>query len=158
MKSNYQKVIEFNKAFGVLTEEAPNRQIFENKSLVDYRLSLVLEEVEELKDSIASKDFVETVDALADILYVVYGFFGAIGVDSDKAFDIVHKSNMSKLASTEEEAIKTVAYYKEKESGRYDSPEYRLSNDGKHYVIYNKNSMKILKNINYKPADFKEII
>jgi len=32
-----------------------------------------------------------------DLLYVTYGFLWAMGYDADKLFDIVHKSNMSKL-------------------------------------------------------------
>ena len=39
-------------------------------------------------------------------MYVVLGMGRAIGIDLDKAFDIVHKSNMSKLCNTEEDAIK----------------------------------------------------
>ena len=57
---------------------------------------------------------VETIDALADILYVVYGAGASFGIDLDKAFDIVHRSNMSKLCQTEEDAIETVRIYKEK--------------------------------------------
>ena len=39
----------------------------------------------------------EIVDALCDILYVTYGYLDAMGIDGDKAFSHVQKSNMSKL-------------------------------------------------------------
>jgi hypothetical protein len=95
----------------------------------------------------------ETVDALSDILYVVYGMFTAIGVDADETYRIVHESNMSKLCKTEEEAQKTVEWYKQNEK-RYDSPAYRLSKCGKFYIVYNESTQKILKSINYTPASF----
>lgn len=36
----------------------------------------------------------QVIDALGDILYVVYGAGSAFGVDLDKAFFLVHESNM----------------------------------------------------------------
>jgi predicted HAD superfamily Cof-like phosphohydrolase len=154
--SNFDKVLEFNKAFGVTTNTTSQYNLFDTDTkLVNYRKELILEEVDELKDAIEKKDFVETIDALTDILYVVYGAFSAFGVNADEAFDIVQKSNMSKLCSSEEEAIQTVESYKS--DSRYDSPAYRLSEDGVHYVVYNKNTKKILKSINYTPANFSEL-
>ena len=101
--------------------------------------------------------FVETIDALADILYVVYGAGASFGIDLDKAFDIVHKSNMSKLCISEKEAIETVEWYK-KNSTVYDSPSYRKSEDNKFWVIYNKSTGKVLKSIKYTPANFEEML
>ena len=37
----------------------------------------------------------ETIDALTDILYVVYGAGSSFGINLDKSFDIVHESNMT---------------------------------------------------------------
>lgn len=156
-KTNFEKIYEFNKSFGVKTYTTPQKDIiYKDKKLIDYRLSLVNEEVNELNEAVKNKDFTETIDALADILYVVYGFFTSIGVDGDKAFDLVHKSNMSKLCISEEEAKKTVESYKN--DTRYDSPEYRLSDDGMYYVVFNKSTSKILKSINYKPVNFDSIL
>lgn len=158
MNTNFQKVLEFNKSFGVNYSSEPNREIFQNKDDLNYRFNLVKEEFEELKEACDNEDFVETVDALADILYVVYGFFGAIGVDADKAFDIVHKSNMSKLCSSEDEAKKTVQSYLDDPQKRYTTPTYRLSNDKKNFIVYNKETSKILKNVNYFPTEFSSVI
>jgi hypothetical protein len=63
---------------------------------------------------------------------------------------------MSKLCVSEEEAKDTVKSYESDE--RYDSPDYRLSDDGKHYVVFNKNTSKILKSINYNPVSFDSIL
>jgi len=156
--SNFDKVKdEFNKSFGVTNNLTPQLNIFdENPSLVNYRLDLIKEEVEELKDAIHKKDFKETIDALSDILYVVYGAFTCFGINGDEAFDLVHKSNMSKLCKNKKEAIATVEYYKN--DLRYDSPTYRLSPDGKYYVVYNESTSKILKSINYNPVSFDSLI
>lgn len=160
MKSHFQQVLEFNKAFGVETYHTKNNTIFDNNcKLINYRLSLINEEVEELRQAIKDRDFTEIVDALADIEYVVLGAYTALGIDADKAFDIVHSSNMSKLCVSEEEAQKTVQYYTEnKDKLGYDSPAYRLSDDNIHYVVYNQSTSKILKSINYIPANFTELM
>jgi predicted HAD superfamily Cof-like phosphohydrolase len=155
-KTNFEKIEEFNNAFGVKSNKNTQKDLFDtDKKLVDYRLSLVNEEVEELNEAVKNKDFKETIDALTDILYVVYGFYTALGVDADKAFQLVHESNMSKLCVSEEEAKETVEYYKN--DPRYDSPDYRLSDDGKHYVVFNKSTSKILKSINYNPVSFDSL-
>lgn len=158
--SNYQKVaFEFNDAFGVKTNSIPQPELFNSDTkLVNYRLSLINEEVKELNEAIKNKDFIETIDALADILYVVYGGFSAFGIDADKAFDIVHQSNMSKLCRTEKEAIETVTRYKNEIPQRYDTPNYRKADDDIHWVVYNESTMKILKNYKYIPADFNSLI
>ena len=58
-----------------------------------------MEELNELKEAIDNKDINEVADALTDILYVTYGAGHAFGIDLDKCFDEVQKSNMSKLGN-----------------------------------------------------------
>ena len=126
----------------------------------DYCLNKLKEEVDELKEAIDNHDFVEVRDALADILYVVYGMGASYGVNLDEAFDRVHRSNMSKLCSTEQEAKDTVLWYiEQRDAGKlpYDSPAYRRGNEaGDYWVVYNENTGKILKNINYNAVNFKD--
>lgn len=156
-KTNFEKVLEFNKSFDVETYINPQLDVFKTKKkLVDYRLKLILEEVQELQDAIKNEDLVETIDALTDILYVTYGAFTAIGINADEAFSIVHESNMSKLCKTQQEAEETVKWYLENEKERYSSPEYHLKNG--HYVVKNKSTSKVLKSINYIPAKFTELL
>ena len=152
--SNFEKVVEFNEVFGLPTNQVPQTDIVtQNPSLTKLRVDLITEECQELVDAVKDNDFTEIVDALADILYVVYGAGSSFGVDLNKAFDIVHASNMSKLCRTESEAKLTVEWYK-KEKNVYDSPEYRKSKCGKYWIVFNKSSGKILKSINYTPAKF----
>lgn len=160
-KTNFEKVIEFNDGFGVPVSDSIQTNVFkENPGLVKLRLDLILEEVRELKDAAKEHDMVETIDALADILYVVYGAGASFGIDLNQAFDIVHRSNMSKLCMTEEDAVETVRIYKEKYNNgtsTYDTPTYRRSKDSKYWVVYNESTGKILKNYKYTPANFAEM-
>lgn len=94
---------------------------------------------------------------LAVLHNLMYNFAYIFGFNLDTTFDMVHNSNMSKLAETEEVAKQTVQWYLENEK-RYDSPAYRLStikvNDEPRWVIYNQNTGKALKSIHYYPVDF----
>ena len=156
--TNFNKVVDFNKSFGVpvFTEEQKN--VFKNNpKLVKLRLSLIQEEVKELEQAIDEHDFTEVIDALSDILYVVYGAGASFGIDLDRSFNIVHESNMSKLCKTEDEAQKTVSNYERlwnEKTSPYDSPDYRRADDGINWVVFNKSTGKILKSINYTPAKF----
>lgn len=48
-KTNFEKIYEFNTAFGVKSNNIPQKDLFDtDKKLVEYRLSLVNEEVQEL--------------------------------------------------------------------------------------------------------------
>ena len=82
------------------------------------RISLITEELEELKEAIKNKDLVEIADALCDIQYVLSGAILEFGLgEKFKAlFEEVQRSNMSKACDSEEDANKTVAYYKSEKS------------------------------------------
>ena len=153
-KTNFQKVVDFNRSFGVpISSKVLPNITHDNPKLAKLRLDLILEETRELKEAMDNHDFLETVDALADILYVVYGAGASFGIDLDKAFDLVHRSNMSKLCKTEEEGQQTVNWYLDnRETTGYDSPAYRLGDDGVNWVVYNASTGKILKSINYTPV------
>jgi predicted HAD superfamily Cof-like phosphohydrolase len=161
-KTNYQKVVQFNRVFGVPVSEQPRHNIFdEDPKLVELRMNLIREEVGELEDAVKDKDMKETFDALSDILYVVYGMGASLGLDLDRGMDLVHESNMSKSCTSEKEAESTVQWYLEKfATGEqpYDSPAYRKSDDGNYWVVYNSSTGKILKSINYSPVDFTDIL
>jgi predicted HAD superfamily Cof-like phosphohydrolase len=117
--TNFECVTEdFMKNFGQKVFQTPQMDIFDrDPKTVTLRYKLIEEEVNELAAAIKEKDMVETVDALGDILYVVYGAGGAFGINLDKAFDLIHKSNMTKLCVNEEEAKETVKWYQEHYTG-----------------------------------------
>jgi predicted HAD superfamily Cof-like phosphohydrolase len=96
--------------------------------------------------------------SLINLLLQVYQY-SLLTIDFDTAFNIVHKSNMSKICSSEEEAKLTVKFYKDRfASGelKYDTPYYnRISNNK--WIVRNHSTMKVLKNINYHPVeDYKD--
>ena len=92
--TNFEKVGLFMKTFG---QEVKNKPGLSSEKINNLRISLINEELDELKQAMKNKDFKEAVDALTDILYVTYGAGHAFGVNLDKCFDEVQKSNMSKL-------------------------------------------------------------
>lgn len=153
--SNFLKVKEFNEVFGVETPSFPAQNVVTtNPQLTALRQALITEECDEFVEAVKENNFTEIIDALADILYVVYGTGAAFGVDLDKVFDIVHSSNMSKLCQSEDEAVKTVQWYKDNKLDTYDSPAYRCSKNGKYWIVYNQSTGKILKSILYNPVHF----
>ena len=92
--SNFEKVGTFMKTFGQKVKTKPS---FSTDKINKLRIDLIKEELEELTEAMDNKDLLEVADALTDILYVTYGAGHAFGVDLDKCFNEVQKSNMSKL-------------------------------------------------------------
>ena len=80
-------------------QEVKGKAEFPNQKTVQLRYELIKEELEELNQAIKDKDIKEVADALTDILYVTYGAGHAFGIDLDKCFDEVQRSNMSKIGS-----------------------------------------------------------
>jgi len=92
--TNFEKVGKFMKTFG---QEVKSKSSLSSDKINNLRVSLIVEELEELKQAIDQKDLLEVADALTDLLYVTYGAGHAFGINLDKCFDEVQKSNMSKL-------------------------------------------------------------
>ncbi len=92
--TNFEKVGLFMKTFG---QEIKIRPGLSSKKINNLRISLIEEELNELREAIKNNDLKEAVDALTDILYVTYGAGHAFGVNLDKCFEEVQLSNMSKL-------------------------------------------------------------
>ena len=92
--TNFEKVGVFMKTFN---QEVKNSSSLSTDKINSLRISLISEELEELKQAISEKNLTEVADALTDILYVTYGTGHAFGINLDKCFEEVQKSNMSKL-------------------------------------------------------------
>ena len=92
--SNFFKVKEFMQKF---KQEVKSKPSFPKDNIIKLRINLIKEELLELEEALNEKNIEETADALPDILYVTYGAGHAFGIDLDKCFDEVQKSNMSKL-------------------------------------------------------------
>ena len=92
--TNFDKVGVFMKTFG---QEVKDKPSLSSDKINQLRISLIKEELDELKEAMDSKDLLEVADALTDLLYVTYGAGHAFGIDLDKCFGEVQNSNMSKL-------------------------------------------------------------
>ena len=92
--TNFEKVGVFMKTFN---QDVKDSSSLSTDKINTLRISLISEELEELKQAISEKNLTEVADALTDILYVTYGTGHAFGINLDNCFDEVQKSNMSKL-------------------------------------------------------------
>ena len=119
------------------------------------RVTLIAEELKEFEEAIQQNDIVGVADALADIQYVLSGAILEFGLAGKfkSLFEEVQRSNMSKACDSEEDAIKTVEYYKKK-----DGTECYYKQEGFKWLVYRTSDNKTLKSINYSPANLKSII
>jgi len=92
--TNFTSVKKFMEIFG---QEVKTKAEFPSDKIVKLRHNLIKEELDEFEKALKDKNLKEVADALADILYVTYGAGHAFGIDLDKCFDEVQRSNMSKL-------------------------------------------------------------
>lgn len=146
------QVAEFHRTFKHPIEPEPT---IPSEKRCKLRVSLIAEELKELKEAIADNDLVEIADALCDIQYVLSGAVLEFGL-GDKfrtLFDEVQRSNMSKTCKSEEEAKATMAHYKKTKG--VDS---YFKKEGDVYLVFRTSDNKTLKSINYSPADLKGIL
>jgi predicted HAD superfamily Cof-like phosphohydrolase len=151
--SNYlQSVSEFHETFKAPILESPQ---IPSKERCELRVSLLQEELNELKQAIEDNDLVEIADALADLQYVLSGAILEFGLKEkfNTLFDEVQRSNMSKACTTQQEALATLSHYKQKDGteGRYEEV------NGK-YIVYRSVDNKVLKSVGYSPASLQDII
>lgn len=92
--SNFELVKKFMDVYGQEVKSVP---AWPESKIVKLRYDLIEEELLELQDATGDHDIVAVADALTDLLYVVYGAGHSYGIDLDRCFREVHRSNMSKL-------------------------------------------------------------
>ena len=151
--SNYlQSVSEFHETFKAPILETPQ---IPSKERCELRVSLLQEELNELKQAIEDNDLVEISDGLCDLMYVLCGSILEFGLKEkfNTLFDEVQRSNMSKACTSQQEALATLSHYKQKDGteGRYEEV------NGK-YIVYRKEDNKVLKSVGYSPASLEDII
>lgn len=112
-------VAEFHQAFGRPVRRQPTADV--DPALAQLRVDLVQEEVGEFIAASEQGDLVGIADALADIVYVVYGTALTYGIDLDAVLREVHRSNMSKLDSDGKPVLR--ADGKVLKSDRYSPPD-----------------------------------
>ena len=107
------QVAEFHKTFNAPILDTPQ---IPSKERCELRISLLQEELNELKDAIAGNNIVEVADALCDLQYVLSGAVLEFGLGEKfvELFNEVQRSNMSKACANQQEADETIAFYQEK--------------------------------------------
>ncbi|MBK6897382.1 MAG: nucleoside triphosphate pyrophosphohydrolase family protein [Alphaproteobacteria bacterium] len=95
-RTTLQQVQEFHETYGLPVRLRPDVSDPKTNAL---RINLLAEELDELREALATGDILETLDALIDLQYVLDGAFLSFGLHHLKeiAFAEVHGSNMSKL-------------------------------------------------------------
>jgi len=145
------QVAEFHHTFHAPVLDTPQ---IPTSARCDLRVSLLAEELDELRDAIAANDLVAVADALCDLQYVLSGAvleFG-LGKSFNALFTEVQRSNMSKACATVAEAEATVVQYTTKGVACHF-----IESDGM-YLVYRDTDRKTLKSVNYSPADLESIL
>ena len=145
------QVAEFHKTFNAPILDKPT---IPSKERCELRVSLLQEELNELKQAIQDNDIVEIADALCDLQYVLSGAVLEFGLGEKfvELFNEVQRSNMSKACDTEQQAQETVEHYRAKGQEAY----YEKSGDK--YNVHRASDQKVLKNKYYSAADLASII
>lgn len=94
MNLEERQVLEFHKTFDLIVSHKP---LIPDEATQKLRVALIQEELNELSEAFTKNDVTGVADALADLLYVVYGAAIACGIDIDPVFQEVHRSNMTKV-------------------------------------------------------------
>lgn len=146
------QVAEFHKTFNAPILDKPQ---IPDDSRCKLRVLLLQEELNELSEAIEKKDLIEIADALCDLQYVLSGAVLEFGIGDKfvELFNEVQRSNMSKACSSMQEALATLSHYKQKDGteGYYKEVNGKL-------IVYRNGDNKVLKSVNYSPADIKTII
>lgn len=119
------------------------------------RVSLLQEELNELQEAIDNNDLTEVADALGDLQYVLSGAVLEFWLWDRFAeiFAEIQRSNMSKACNSLQEAEATVAYYK-----TYKDTEWYIVSKWDQYLVHRTEDNKVLKSINYSPADINKFL
>lgn len=145
------QVAEFHKTFNAPILDQPT---IPSKERCELRISLLQEELKELKEAIADQNLVEIADALCDLQYVLSGAVLEFGLGEKfvKLFNEVQRSNMSKACANQQEADETIEFYREKGEVAFSEI------SGEKINVHRKADHKVLKNKYYSPADLKSIL
>jgi predicted HAD superfamily Cof-like phosphohydrolase len=92
-------VSEFQRKMGFPTRELPADNL--PLKILLKRIRLIQEEFFELTKAVDENNVLEMLDAYGDLLYVVIGFGSTLGLPTQRIFDEVHRSNMTKAGMNE---------------------------------------------------------
>jgi len=157
VKDSYDSTVQFNVVAG-------NKYLhFDDISFlqtVKKQVALISEECKELEDAIKVEDWVEVLDAVADIRVVtdwLQELLYQAGFDVESAMQQVAENNLSKLFKTYSEALATKEFYEE-EKGLSVYVESKFYQGKDWFVVKNAETSKILKPKNFVPVDLTSCV
>lgn len=137
MKNPQEQVEDFHRAFNIPSLQHPTLV----KSRLELRRQLIAEEHAEWIEASQADNLADMAKELADLLYVIYGTFAELGLDSEAIFAEVHRSNMTKVWTTGD--LQTLP----------DDMAGMTSVVGDDGVTVYREDGKVLKPPSYSPAD-----
>ena len=145
------RVEDFNNTFGKENNYTPTVNTEKAQKFV---YDTILEELEEYKEACEQGDIVAIGDALSDLLYFLGNAYHTHGLASlaNEMFEEVHRSNMSKACTTEEQAKQTVAIRSQEEGTECAYTQVSPSK----FVITRTSDGKVRKSIGYFPPDLNQ--
>jgi predicted HAD superfamily Cof-like phosphohydrolase len=102
LKQQLDALVEFHQVFGAHIENTPTVDVPDE--VINLRVSLIQEELNEYREAAEAHDLVAVADALSDLIYVVLGTYVSHGLQdvAEALFAEVHRSNMSKLDANDQ--------------------------------------------------------
>ena len=176
----YKDIFEFRSTFDLPVENPQSL----NEQIDTLHTSLIIEELTELAEA---DSLIEQADAIIDSVYVLMGRLVHLGTknysdnieisylidlmlavahnlkfDFIECWDEIHSSNMSKVCQSETEYQQTESFYAEKGIKLFATPkdEYIVAKCAEDVEFEGKTIRygKVLKSVNYRPADLSKII
>lgn len=103
--------------------------------------------VTKLQESINKQNISELEDTLVELIFNTYWMAKVLDINLDADFDLIHKSNMTKVCANEQQAIDTVEFNKD----TYPGSTYKKSETGDYWVVYSATG-KVVKSKYYQPV------
>lgn len=121
---------------------------------INVKLIMIREHLKEFDEAVENEDFEGLVTSLTHVIIAVnrLGYF--LHFDMDAMFREVHRSNMTKVCHSIEDAEESVRRYLEE--GRYKRPVIRAK--GQYYMVYDEDLNKILKNYKWENPNLPQFM
>lgn len=124
-----------------------SKEIIEGAKLIEDTLNNFCAYVE-------TQDMGEMAESLVRILEHTYALGHRLNFKMNQMFCEVHRSNMTKVCATVEDASASIDFYLSDPESRYEKPSIRIK--GQYFVIYDAKTSKILKNHRWETPNLKQ--
>jgi hypothetical protein len=120
-------------------------------------LSMFFSLLRELKSEFDSQNMIGIAVLFTRFIQHTYTVAAEMNIDLDEAFDLVHKSNMTKACIDEDQAKASLENYL-KDTSLYKQPAIKRSNDGNYWIVYDSSTGKTLKSKFYEPVNLQPLV